>query len=115
MGFHCAVHAGLHEHQPAVPRPLLVTLALKVNALVGIQQAPSSLALVAGTGALLAMFGSPIFGKLSDRTSSPFGMRRPWMVIGLVGGCLGMLIVHLAPDITILLGGLCIGPLALNP
>jgi hypothetical protein len=32
--------------------PLLVTLALKVNSLVGIQQAPSSLALVAGTGAL---------------------------------------------------------------
>ena len=57
--------------------PLLVTLALKVNSLVGIQQAPSSLALVAGTGALLAMFGSPIFGKLSDRTSSPFGRRQP--------------------------------------
>ena len=49
--------------------PLLVTLALKVNSLVGIQQAPSSLALVAGTGALLAMFGKPIFGKMSDRTS----------------------------------------------
>ena len=32
--------------------PLLVTLALKVNSLVGIQQAPTSLALVAGTGSL---------------------------------------------------------------
>src|ERR1700704_6766359 len=81
--------------------PVLVTLALKVNSLVGIQQAPSSLALVAGTGALLAMFSNPIFGKLSDRTSSPFGMRRPWMVIGLVGGSLGILIVALAPNITI--------------
>src|SRR6059058_4447598 len=60
--------------------PVLVTLALKVNSLVGIQQAPSSLALVAGTGALLAMFANPIFGKMSD-TSSAFGMRRPWMVI----------------------------------
>jgi len=30
--------------------PLLVTLALKVNSLVGIQEAPSSLALVAGNG-----------------------------------------------------------------
>src|SRR5438045_2485234 len=87
--------------------PLLVTLALKVNSLVGIQQAPSSLALVAGTGALLAMFANPIFGKMSDRTSSPFGMRRPWMVIGLVGGSLGILIVALAPNITILLVGWC--------
>src|SRR5438270_12317844 len=94
--------------------PLLVTLALKVNSLVGIQQAPSSLALVAGTGALLARFGSPIFGKLSDRTSSPFGMRRPWMVIGLVGGSLGILIVALAPNITILLVGWCIAQLLFN-
>src|SRR5438067_11127370 len=50
--------------------PLLVTLALKVNSLVGIQQAPSSLALVAGTGALLAMFGTPIFVKMIDRISN---------------------------------------------
>src|ERR1044071_7460632 len=78
--------------------PLLVTLALKVNSLVGIEQAPNSLALVTGTGALLAMVGNPIFGKMSDRTSSPFGMRRPWMVIGLVGGSLGILIVALAPS-----------------
>ena len=66
--------------------PLLVTLALKVNSLVGIEQAPNSLALVAGVGALLAMFANPFFGRMSDRTSSRLGMRRPWMVIGLVGG-----------------------------
>ena len=53
--------------------PLLVTLALKVNSLVGIEQAPNSLALVAGVGALLAMFANPFFGKLSDRTSSAAG------------------------------------------
>ena len=39
--------------------PLLVTLALKVNSLVGIEQAPNSLAVVTGTGALLAMVGNP--------------------------------------------------------
>ena len=66
--------------------PLLVTLALKVNSLVGIEQAPSSLALVTGVGALLAMVGNPFFGKLSDRTTSSLGMRRPWMVIGLTAG-----------------------------
>ena len=66
--------------------PLLVTLALKVNSLVGIERAPNSLALVAGIGALLAMFANPFFGRMSDRTSSRLGMRRPWMVIGLVGG-----------------------------
>jgi hypothetical protein len=37
--------------------PLLVTLPLKINALVGIERAPDSLALVAGIGALVAMSG----------------------------------------------------------
>lgn len=39
--------------------PLLVSLSLKVNSLVGIDRAPASLSLVAGTGALLAMFANP--------------------------------------------------------
>src|SRR6266571_791373 len=87
--------------------PLLVTLALKVDSLVGIERAPDSLALVAGVAALLAMFGNPFFGKMSDRTSSRLGMRRPWMVIGLVGGSLGILIVALAPNISVVLVGWC--------
>src|SRR5690242_21766184 len=62
--------------------PLLVTLALKVNSLVGLERAPDSLALVAGTGALLAMVGNPFFGRMSDRTASRLGLRRPWMVVG---------------------------------
>jgi MFS family permease len=94
--------------------PLLVSLALKVNSLVGIQEAPNSLALVAGIGALVAMVGNPLFGKLSDRTSSRLGMRRPWMVIGLVGGSLGILTVALAPDVPVVLVGWCIAELFFN-
>ena len=80
----------------------------------GIEQAPTSLALVAGTGALLAMFANPFFGKLSDRTSSRFGMRRPWMVVGLAGGSLGILVVALAPNIPVVLVGWCIAQLCFN-
>ena len=94
--------------------PLLVTLALKVNSLVGTDKAPSSLALVAGVGSLLAMFANPFFGKMSDRTSSQLGMRRPWMVIGLVGGSLGILTVALAPSIPVVLVGWCIAQLFFN-
>jgi len=94
--------------------PLLVTLALKVDSLVGIERAPGSLALVAGVGALVAMFGNPFFGKLSDRTASPLGMRRPWMIIGLVGGSLGILIVALAPSIPVVLAGWCLAQLFFN-
>jgi MFS family permease len=94
--------------------PLLVTLPLKINALVGIERAPASLALVAGIGALVAMVGNPFFGRMSDRTTSHLGMRRPWMVIGLLGGCLGILLVALAPNIPVVLVGWCTAQLFFN-
>jgi MFS family permease len=94
--------------------PLLVSLSLKVSSLVGIEHAPDSLALVAGSGALLGLFANPFFGRMSDRTSSPMGMRRPWMVMGLLGGSVGILVVALAPDIPVLLGGWLIAQLFFN-
>src|ERR1022692_792586 len=94
--------------------PILVTLPLRVNALVGIKQAPSSLALVAGIGAAVSIFGNPFFGRMSDRTSSRLGMRRPWMVIGLVGGSVGIAIVSFAPNIPVVLLGWCIAQLFFN-
>jgi len=94
--------------------PLLVTLPLKINALVGIERAPTSLALVAGVGALVAMVGNPFFGRMSDRTTSPLGMRRPWMVIGLLGGSVGILLVALAPSIPVVLVGWCTAQLFFN-
>ena len=94
--------------------PLLVTLALKINSLVGIEQAPTSLGLVTGIGSLLAMVANPFFGKMSDRTTSALGMRRPWMIIGLVGGSVGILIVALARSVPVVLVGWCIAQLLLN-
>lgn len=94
--------------------PILVTLALKVNALVGITEAPKSLALVASIGGLLSMVGNPFFGRMSDRTSSPLGMRRPWMVLGLAGGSIGILVVALAPSVAVVLVGWCMAQLFFN-
>ena len=94
--------------------PALVSLALKVNSLVGTDRAPNNLSLITGIGALVSLFGNPFFGRMSDRTSSRLGMRRPWMVIGLVGGSLGILIVALAPDIAVVLIGWCIAQLFFN-
>ena len=94
--------------------PLLVSLSLKINALVGTEQAPTSLSLVAGTGAFLAMFANPFFGKMSDRTTSRLGMRRPWMVTGLLGGSVGILVVALAPSVPVVLIGWCIAQVFFN-
>jgi MFS family permease len=60
------------------------------------------------------MVGNPLFGRLSDRTTSRFGMRRPWILIGLVGGSLGILTVALAPSITFVLIGWWIAQLLFN-
>jgi MFS family permease len=94
--------------------PLLVSLALKVNSLVGLEQAPNSLALVAGVGAGVAMLANPFCGKLSDRTSSRLGMRRPWIVGGLLGGTLGVLVVAVAPTISLVLLGWCVAQVGFN-
>jgi MFS family permease len=94
--------------------PVLVTLPLKIASLVGIDQAPSSLALVAALGALLAIFCNPFFGRLSDRTTWRFGMRRSWMLLGLVGGTAGILVVALAPTIPVVLVGWCIAQVSFN-
>ena len=94
--------------------PILVTLPLRVSSLVGIKQAPGDLALVAGVGAFVAMFGNPFFGRMSDRTTSRLGMRRPWMVTGVVGGTLGVAIVSIAPNIMVVVLGWCIAQLCFN-
>lgn len=94
--------------------PLLVSLALKVNSLVGIQDAPRNLALVTGVGSLLAMVSNPLFGRLSDRTAARIGMRRPWMLVGLGGGIVGILTVAVAPTIAVVLVGWCIAQVFLN-
>ena len=85
--------------------PLAVTLALKVNDLVGKDAAPASLALVAGVGSAVSLFANPLFGRLSDRTSSRWGMRRPWMLGGLLGGTTGIVVVANATNVaTVVLG-----------
>jgi MFS family permease len=94
--------------------PLAVTLALKVNDLVGTAAAPRSLAVVVGAGSVVALVGNPLCGRLSDRTSSRLGMRRPWMVGGLVGGTVGVLVVATAPNLGLVVLGWCVAQLFFN-
>ena len=94
--------------------PLLVTLALKVGDLVGAETAPGRLALALAVGSFLALFANPLFGKLSDRTTSRFGMRRPWMVLGLAGGTVGIATIAYAQTFTMVLVGWCVAQVFFN-
>jgi MFS family permease len=90
----------------AVQAPVLVSLPLRVE-----QIAPGhpaeTLSLVLGLGSLVA-FGSPFFGRLSDRTSSRFGRRRPWLLGGAALGLLGAIILSVAPSAGALTVGWCL-------
>lgn len=80
----------------------------------GLREAAPSLAVVASAGALVAMVANPFFGRLSDRSSSRLGMRRPWMVIGYFGGSLGVLLVAVAPTVAVVLIGWCMAQVFFN-
>ena len=58
-------------------------------------QTANSLALVLTLGATGALLGNPLAGALSDRTTSRFGRRHPWLLIGMTGAFLASFWVSL--------------------
>ncbi len=97
----------------AILTPTSVTLALRVAALDPGNKA-SSLALVAGVGAIFALVSNPIFGRLSDRCTSRWGRRRPFMVGGIVVGVVALFVVGTAPSIPVVLVGWCLTQVGIN-
>ncbi|MEO8987810.1 MAG: MFS transporter [Rhodanobacter sp.] len=97
----------------ALLSPILVGLTLRACAIDPLHAA-GSLSLVMCVGALLALFGNPFFGQLSDRTTLRLGMRRPWLIVGAFGGLVGLAIVARATSIPQLLCGWCVAQLAYN-
>jgi MFS family permease len=97
----------------ALLTPAMITLALRVRQLVGADAArPASVVLF--VGAIAALVGNPVFGALSDRTRSPFGRRRPYLLGGSLGGFAALTLVALAPSVTLVIVGWCLAQLAFN-
>ncbi|MGH8177811.1 MAG: MFS transporter [Steroidobacter sp.] len=97
----------------ALLTPVLVTIALRVRELTP-DRAATNLSLVLGVGALFALIGNPLFGRLSDRTRSRWGMRRPWLVGGMLIGAAALYVIAIAPTIVGVLLGWCLAQLAFN-
>ncbi|MEV0948068.1 MFS transporter [Rhodococcus sp. NPDC049939] len=85
--------------------PPTVSIAIKLTAVVGSDNAPQAAGLVLGVGAIAALVAAPVFGYLSDRTTGPWGRRRPWMVGGSVGLALCLLVIAVSDSIPVLLAG----------
>jgi MFS family permease len=86
VGLYSLAYLGLWM---ALLTPVVVTLALRV-AQIDPENKESSLSWIMGAGALVAMLANPIAGLLSDRTTAPMGMRRPWLIGGMVLGLVGL-------------------------
>ncbi len=66
----------------AVFTPAMVAMSFKVRHIVPQDQATATLSMILACGAISALIASPLAGRLSDRTMSRFGRRRPWILGG---------------------------------
>jgi MFS family permease len=101
---------GLHA---AVMTPVVVTMALRIGE-VDPAGKEKSLGLVLGIGAFLAMIANPLFGRLSDRTTSRYGRRRPWLISGSLGVVAGLALVATVDSIPVILAGWCLTQVSYN-
>jgi MFS family permease len=51
-----------------------------------------NLSIVAAIGGVVVIVTTPLFGRMSDRTMSRLGMRRPWILGGAIAGLIGVFV-----------------------
>lgn len=88
--------------------PMIASLALQVSDVVPQTERAGALSIVVSAGAFVSLFGYAIFGRLSDRTRSRWGMRRPWIVAGLVVLAVASLIMAQSASLPALVIGYCV-------
>lgn len=64
--------------------PAIIAIAVKVQQIVPEDEKVGALSLVTSVGAIAAFLGNVLFGRFSDRTTSRFGRRRPWLIGGTI-------------------------------
>ncbi|MCM0620876.1 MFS transporter [Nocardioides bruguierae] len=97
----------------AIVAPLLVSLALRLTTLDATSSA-ANLSLVLGIGAFVAFVVNPIAGRLSDRTTSRLGQRKPWIFAGAVISYVGIVVIAFAPGVWAVVLGWSISQLGFN-
>ena len=65
-------------------------------------------------GAPAMLFFDPVFGRISDRTMSRFGRRRPWMIVGMAGLLVALLIMAIAPTALVVGAGWILAQITAN-
>ncbi|MFJ6838334.1 MFS transporter [Streptomyces sp. NPDC091209] len=97
----------------ALYTPVQVLLAQQLETIDPHNKA-SALGLVTGLGAVTALVATPLAGALSDRTTSRFGRRRPWLAGGALGAALGLVVLAPQTTVTGVALGWCLVQLSLS-
>jgi MFS family permease len=74
----------------------------------------TALAVATGIGAAIALLVNPLTGALSDRTTSRFGRRHPWSVLGALLGAGGLAFLAGQTSLTGVIIGWCLAQTGLN-
>lgn len=91
--------------------PIVLTLQLKARAL-SPDSPETTIALVLGTASVFAILANPVTGNLSDRTTSRWGMRRPWLVGAVLVGFIGLVVQGTSTAVPLLVLGGCLSLMA---
>lgn len=65
-------------------------------------QATGDLSIVLTVGGAAILVTTPIFGRLSDRSMSRLGIRRPWILYGVLVAAVGYVVQAFAPSLVLL-------------
>jgi MFS family permease len=94
--------------------PAIIGIGIKVQSIVPDAEKTSALGIVAGFGALCAVIGNVLFGRFSDRTTSRWGRRRPWIVGGTIVMTIAFLIMALGTSVAVVTIGWCLAQFGAN-
>jgi MFS family permease len=93
--------------------PIQVLLAQQAE-VIAPHHKEAALSLVTGAGALVSTVLNPLWGAFSDRTVLRMGRRLPWVLGGLAGGAVAMLVLSQAHTLVVMVLGWSLAQAALN-
>ena len=93
--------------------PIQVLLGLQAASLTP-DHKKVTLSLVTGVGAAVSTLANPLAGAFSDRTTSRFGRRVPWLLGGTLVGALGLVVLAAAGSVPVMILGWCLVQAGLN-
>jgi MFS family permease len=94
--------------------PIQLLLPQQLEDIAGDDNKVGALGLVTGVGAAVAVVATPLAGALSDRTTSRFGRRLPWLVGGTLLGAVTLAVLSRQSTVAGVLVGWCLAQACLN-